>query len=623
MRVTESSVFFWNGLFSQWYASSFEIDGKNFNTAEQYMMYKKAILFGDEDIANAIMRTRDPKEQKSLGRQVRGFDEDVWKSHCKKFVYEANYAKFTQDQDLLNEFVSYGDREIVEASPQDKIWGIGLHYNDKRCEYKSQWKGTNWLGEAIMRVRQTLKGEGKFNTNTMDFLHQKQPPKSSAAEGNNAEYIHQFGYHFARKILGEKKVDKVCRKGEIIGNITLKLCDLPHLSHTTYPLHLAYESELQNPKQNQQHCFRANWRSSSVQMPWNLPTIQPDFLEDDVNPQCLFVDITFDFLIFPSEVVSEGRTKHCHVVKKADFWDETFQRNDTDESDSIALSVAIRAGALVAIPSCQCSDIISTSGSKRDVDGGIKSDTDYQYYYMRGDKALTVADLDDHCSRIEIIREGMGSKDVANIVGTAFLDGCSSSIPWQVVAKKKHTNDTTKSNSLNDMTTIDGNNQSKNQSNLTCHLKLHDKSFNADGILPLSSNDGLTISSLDRSMLDMILLQSNTSSGDGDIVSVPKSEALSLWKVVDESLIKALEKPIEPSPQKMSPASFKVAAKEEDSPPQKAAPKEEETKTTEQPRKVVIRRPPKPQEQALFAKGKKTTLGGGRRKKPKFRMGPA
>jgi len=359
-------------------------------------------------------------------------------------------------------------------------------------------------------------------------------------------------------------------------------------------------------------------------MPWDLPTIPPDLLhDDDVNPQCLFVDITFDFLIFPSEAVSEGRTKHCHVVKKADFWDEEV-KNDTDESSSIALSVAIRIGALVAIPSCQCSDINSANGSKRDVDGGIKSDTHYQYYYyyMRGDKALQLSDLDDHCSRIEIIREGMDSKDVANIVGTAFLDGCNSTT-WQVVAKKKNANDMTKS-SLNGMTTIDGNNnQSKNQSNLTCHLKLHDKSFNADGILPLSSNGGVDSSSLDRSMLDMILLQSNASSSEGDIVSVPKTEALSLWKVVDESLIKALEKPIEPSPQKMSPASFKVAAKEEDSPPQKAAPKEEETKTTEQPRKVVIRRPPKPQEQALFAKGKKTTLGGGRRKKPKFRMGPA
>ena len=244
---------------------------------------------------------------------------------------------------------------------------------------------------------------------------------------------------------------------------------------------------------------------------------------------------------------------------------------------------------------------------------------------MRGDKALTVAVLDDHCSSIEIIREGMDAKDVANIVGTAFLDGCTSSFPWKVVAKKQTKSD----NSLDDLTnltTIDGGmpRQSTNQSKLICHLKLHDKSFNADGILPLSSNEEGVGSSLDRSMLDMILLQSNTSSGEGNIVPVPKIEALSLWKVVDESLTKALEKPIDPSPQKMSPASLKVATKADESPPQKAAPKkEEETKTTEQPRKVVIRRPPKPQEQALFARGKKTTLGGGRRKKPKFRMGPA
>ena len=78
-------------------------------------------------------------------------------------------------------------------------------------------------------------------------------------------------------------------------------------------------------------------------MPWDLPTIPPDLLHDnDVNPQCLFVDITFDFLIFPSEAVSEGRTKHCHVVKKADFWDEevSFQENGmSDESNSIAISV--------------------------------------------------------------------------------------------------------------------------------------------------------------------------------------------------------------------------------------------------------------------------------------------
>jgi len=162
MRVTDNSVFFWSGIFSQWFKSPFEIDGEKYSTAEQYMMYKKALLFEDEEVANAIMRTQNPREQKALGRKVRGFEWDVWESNCREYVYEANYAKFTQDQILLDEFISYGDREIVEASPKDYIWGIGLHYSDENCEDKYKWKGTNWLGEAIMRVRETLKEEGKW-----------------------------------------------------------------------------------------------------------------------------------------------------------------------------------------------------------------------------------------------------------------------------------------------------------------------------------------------------------------------------------------------------------------------------------------------------------------------------
>ena len=92
-------------------------------------------------------------------------------------------------------------------------------------------------------------------------------------------------------------------------------------------------------------------------MPWNLPSVPSNFLnEDEVNPKCLFVDVTFDFLIFPSEVVSDGRTKSCHIVKKADFWGEEGN-GMSDEANSIALSVAIRIGSLLAIPTCQCSDI--------------------------------------------------------------------------------------------------------------------------------------------------------------------------------------------------------------------------------------------------------------------------
>lgn len=157
--ITDKYVFFWGGICSQWYPSQFTINGEKFNCAEQYMMYKKALLFEDEDVANAIMRTFNPREQKALGRKVRGFDKDKWEEVCREYVYEANYAKFTQNPKLLEELMSYGDREIVEASPEDKIWGIGLHETDERVHDKSKWQGTNWLGEAIMRAKEQIHKE--------------------------------------------------------------------------------------------------------------------------------------------------------------------------------------------------------------------------------------------------------------------------------------------------------------------------------------------------------------------------------------------------------------------------------------------------------------------------------
>ena len=112
--------------------------------------------FEDEEVANAIMRTNSPKEQKALGRKVRGFDKDKWEEVCKEYVYEANYAKFTQNPHMLEELKTYGDREIVESSPEDSIWGIGMHETHPDILDKSKWQGKNWLGQAIMRVRDEL-----------------------------------------------------------------------------------------------------------------------------------------------------------------------------------------------------------------------------------------------------------------------------------------------------------------------------------------------------------------------------------------------------------------------------------------------------------------------------------
>ena len=158
-QIENKFTFFWGGPFSQWCPSPFEIDGKKFDDAEMYMMYCKAMLFNDTESAEMILTAQHPSESKAIGRRVKNFIKDVWELYCRKFVYDGNYAKFTQNPDLLKELMATGDSEIVEASPEDKIWGIGLHETDPRAKNKETWQGTNWLGEAIQAVRETLKKE--------------------------------------------------------------------------------------------------------------------------------------------------------------------------------------------------------------------------------------------------------------------------------------------------------------------------------------------------------------------------------------------------------------------------------------------------------------------------------
>ena len=149
----EKFTFFWAGTFSQWAASPFKIDGVAFNTAEQYMMYKKALLFNDFKQAGKIMETSNPRSQKQLGREVIGFDKGRWERYCKQFVYEASFAKFTQNPKMLLELMATEGTSLVEASPQDNIWGIGLAEDDPKAQSRSTWEGKNWLGEILNEVR--------------------------------------------------------------------------------------------------------------------------------------------------------------------------------------------------------------------------------------------------------------------------------------------------------------------------------------------------------------------------------------------------------------------------------------------------------------------------------------
>jgi ribA/ribD-fused uncharacterized protein len=155
----EDFILFWGGTYSQWIPSEFEIDGEWYNTAEQYMMAKKALLFKDFDAHSEIMLEKQPALQKAIGKTVKGFDKVTWETYCRKYVYDANYAKFTQNPKMYDELMRSGTKEIVEASPEDKIWGIGLHSTNPLAWDKATWQGTNWLGEAIMQVRETLRKE--------------------------------------------------------------------------------------------------------------------------------------------------------------------------------------------------------------------------------------------------------------------------------------------------------------------------------------------------------------------------------------------------------------------------------------------------------------------------------
>lgn len=152
-------TFFWGGPFSQWAPSEILIDGIKYNCCEQYMMAQKALLFKDTETYEAIMKTSHPSGQKALGRKVKNFDKETWELIAKSVVYRANQAKFTQHKHYYDDLMATGDTLLVEASPEDKIWGIGLAESDPRVHDESQWQGTNWLGEVITDVREDLKSE--------------------------------------------------------------------------------------------------------------------------------------------------------------------------------------------------------------------------------------------------------------------------------------------------------------------------------------------------------------------------------------------------------------------------------------------------------------------------------
>jgi ribA/ribD-fused uncharacterized protein len=163
---TVKYIFFWghkkpkDGIsktcFSQWYESGFEEGGVFYQTAEHYMMAGKAKLFGDDESFTKVLASSNPREAKKIGRAVQGFDEEVWLKNRFPLVVQANRLKFSQNPELGDFLVKTNNCILVEASPVDKIWGVGLSADDENIQNPYLWKGLNLLGFALMVVRGLL-----------------------------------------------------------------------------------------------------------------------------------------------------------------------------------------------------------------------------------------------------------------------------------------------------------------------------------------------------------------------------------------------------------------------------------------------------------------------------------
>lgn len=142
--------------FSQWYPARFDADGEVFATAEHYMMWRKAMLFGDDAVARAVLVADSPGAAKTLGREVSGFDEETWVAERWEIVVRGSVAKFSSDPTLRDFLLATRGRVLVEASPRDRIWGIGMGSDNPAAEDPNTWRGLNLLGFALMEARDRI-----------------------------------------------------------------------------------------------------------------------------------------------------------------------------------------------------------------------------------------------------------------------------------------------------------------------------------------------------------------------------------------------------------------------------------------------------------------------------------
>ena len=157
VQETNTHIFFWGSFLSNFYPAKMKFAGIDFHTSEQLFMFLKAKYFEDHEMADMIAtRGQDPKDAKRFGRKVVGFDNEVWEGAREDMMYIACQRKF-MDEDLLKQLLATEEKVLVEGSPFDKIWGVGLVYDGETILDEKNWDGLNLLGKVLMRVRTDIR----------------------------------------------------------------------------------------------------------------------------------------------------------------------------------------------------------------------------------------------------------------------------------------------------------------------------------------------------------------------------------------------------------------------------------------------------------------------------------
>lgn len=141
---------------SNFYACSFEFDGHVWSSSEQAFMARKAVEFGDDEMLQQIRQAKKPLEAKRLGRKVRGYDDERWCAARERHMFEVLLAKFSQHAESRAALLATGTTRIAEASPRDRVWGIGMGASNPDAQDPSKWKGRNLLGKTLEEVRARL-----------------------------------------------------------------------------------------------------------------------------------------------------------------------------------------------------------------------------------------------------------------------------------------------------------------------------------------------------------------------------------------------------------------------------------------------------------------------------------